>query len=210
MQIPTHSNLYPKSTKPSKNNRNRMHIFGIGLSRTGTSSLCRALTILKYRCLHFPQGKDINQFVIDRILGKHPTLVLPWLNNIDCLTDTPVCVIYKDLEKAYPNSKFILTIRDHHTWLKSMKALLAKSKNKRGYPQQIDNYLYGTNTFKPNTIKNHYENYVTEAKNYFKKKPQKLLVWNLCENPKWSILCNFLKCEKPHKPFPHKNKSTPN
>jgi len=181
-----------------------MKIFGIGLSRTGTTSLCHALGILNYRCLHFPNGKDINQIVIDRIHGKHSEFILPLLDKVDALTDTPVCIIYKELDKAYPNSKFILTIRDCHTWIKSMQVLLTKPKQ-RHYAQLTNYHLYGTHTFEPDIIKKHYENYIADAKNYFKNKPEKLLVWNLCEKPEWSGLCSFLGRKKPNTPFPHKN-----
>ncbi len=36
----------------------RLKIFGLGLSKTGTSSLCEALRILGYRAVHNPTDDD--------------------------------------------------------------------------------------------------------------------------------------------------------
>jgi hypothetical protein len=51
------------------------------------------------------------------------------------------------------------------------------------------------------------ENKYGEIKEYFKDRPDDLLVMNICAGEGWEILCPFLDCGIPKIPFPHKNKS---
>ena len=78
-------------------------IFGIGLSRTGTLSLTEALKELGYRTVHYP---PIPKF-------------FKYIDENDAFTDITVSCNYKILDKKYLGSKFILTIRDKESWLKS-------------------------------------------------------------------------------------------
>ena len=75
-------------------------IFGIGLSRTGTTSLTLALSELGLHAYHFPRGREV-------------------IDSVDAATDTPVAAWYQDLDAAYPDSKFILTLRHRPEWLDS-------------------------------------------------------------------------------------------
>ena len=85
-------------------------IFGIGLHRTGTSSLNEALNILGYRSIHTPL--DIYPDIDTRIIDKY-----------DAFTDNPIPLLYKQLDRLYPGAKFILTTRDLDSWIKSVKWL---------------------------------------------------------------------------------------
>ncbi len=43
------------------------------------------------------------------------------LDQVHSLTDFPVPLIYKRLDRGYPDSKFILTVRDTESWLTSVE-----------------------------------------------------------------------------------------
>ena len=76
-------------------------VLGVGLSKTGTSSLSAALTILGYRTVHYPP--------LDRLREL--------LDDSDAATDTPVACSFRELDRQYPGSRFILTVRDPDSWL---------------------------------------------------------------------------------------------
>lgn len=87
-------------------------VFGIGFGRTGTTSLTRALEILGYRVLHFPRPD----------LAVSPSLPRLWrlYFNVDGGTDTSVAVIFRELDRWFPGSRFIYTERDGPDWLRSI------------------------------------------------------------------------------------------
>ena len=93
-------------------NMNDIKIFAIGLSRTGTTSLTKAIELLGYKCKHFPRYDYTSGNV--EILNSE-------LQNYDFLSDTPVALDYKRVDKLCKNSKFIYTIRDIDEWIISCK-----------------------------------------------------------------------------------------
>ena len=87
-------------------------VFGIGLSKTGTTSLTRALRVLGYRATHFPLSalrcsSEVPQLAVDRIRKR------------DAFTDTPIPHFYRELDRFFPGSKFVLTVRNVESWLDS-------------------------------------------------------------------------------------------
>src|SRR5262249_9811138 len=87
---------------------NPMKIFGIGLSRTGTTSLTYAFAELGLRAHHFPRTRA-------------------FIDEADAATDTPVAAWYKELDVLYPGSKFIVTPRSIPDWLDSCEVLWRSS-----------------------------------------------------------------------------------
>ena len=90
-------------------------IFGIGLSRTGTQSLSRALRTLEYRTAHYPN-------IVYYRLGR-ADIDINEVKKYDAVTDIPVARFYKELDIAFPGSKFILTIRNAKKWVESCNKL---------------------------------------------------------------------------------------
>jgi hypothetical protein len=102
-----------------------MKIFGIGLNRTGTTSLAKALSMLGYKAKHW----NDTIHMIDYIDG-HWKIDYGQFDKFDAFVDTPVTRIYKELDKHYLGSKFILTTREMNSWLLSnirMKCLKGDS-----------------------------------------------------------------------------------
>lgn len=75
-------------------------IFGIGLSRTGTTSCFELVKQLGIKSIHLPLSmKDIVEH--------------------DFANDTSVSARFEELDQRYPNSKFIYTIRNLNQWVAS-------------------------------------------------------------------------------------------
>jgi 3'-phosphoadenosine 5'-phosphosulfate (PAPS) 3'-phosphatase len=177
-----------------------MKIFGIGLSKTGTTSLASALELLGYRTKDYP-GLEVYQ---PDDLG---TLDARLLSSYDAFTDTPIPSLYRALDRAFPGSKFILTVRDMEGWLKSCRKQftqkLADKQNEAHNRLFID--LYGTPVFDEALFRAGYERFVRGVMDYFKDRPQDLLVLNVTAGEGWEKLCPFLGKPIPDLPFPKAN-----
>ncbi len=175
-------------------------IFGIGLSKTGTTSLANALQILGYKT------KD-NMGVVKYATGDLSSVDLHVVDANDALTDTPIPSFYRELDTKYPGSRFILTVRDSEGWLKSCK----KQFTQRFAEVQTDAHkrlftdLYGTDVFDDRRFASGYEMFVDGAREYFKDRPQDLLIINIVADEGWEKLCPFLQRPVPDIPFPKAN-----
>jgi hypothetical protein len=203
-------------------------IFGIGLSRTGTSSLNEALEILGYRSVHFPKmmensslraklkyrlnkwGKELGRsepFFEEFAKDSDNQLIFktPDDSDFDALTDLSVARFYRELDKAFPNSKFILTVRDEESWLRSCSKFFAKGNHRFFKWQQIHFDMYGSNQFDSALFQEAYLNHLKDVKSYFANRPNDLLIMNIPNGDGWEKLCAFLQVEEPSQPFPKAN-----
>jgi len=170
-------------------------VFGIGLGRTGTTSLNSALQILGYKSKH-----------VNNIFGEK---LLIYLKKIDAATDSPVAQIFLKLDEEYPNSKFIFTERNLDEWILSWvrhDEYILKTYGKSQVVDRLRKQIFGRTDFDKNTWLSVYIEHENNVKKYFQNK-NNLLVWNINANPEWNLLCNFLDKEKPNIDFPHENKS---
>lgn len=160
-------------------------IFGIGLSRTGTRSLADAFQLLGYNFIHNP-GRD----------GLFES-------QLDGACDISVTRYYKELDKTFPNSKFIHTIREKEQWLVSIEAHLKRKPSKNRTERIIGNRIaiYGQVEFNKNLFSKKYDQHYNDVDTYFKERPEDLLIINICEGDGWEKLIPFI-----YGTFPHKNK----
>ena len=178
----------------------RSKVFGIGLSKTGTTSLAQALQILGYRT------KD-NMGVTKYAAGDLSCLDLSMVEVFDALTDTPIPSFYRELDAKFPGSKFILTVRDSPGWLTSCR----KQFTQRLAEKQTDAHrrlfvdLYGTEVFDEALFANGYERFVKGVNDYFKDRQHDLLAINVTDGEGWDKLCPFLGRPEPDVIFPKAN-----
>lgn len=176
-------------------------IFGIGLSKTGTSALGMALTILGEKAKHLPKfmyTEDGQFAILPEELEAHTAL-----------TDTPVARGYKDLDKQFPGSKFILTIRDSESWLRSCKFHFLPNKpfcNSSDF-QRMRTELYGALSYDEQLFTEAYERHLHDVQSYFEGRENDLLVMNIVGGDDWETLCPFLQKDIPDVPFPHTHKT---
>lgn len=175
-------------------------IFGIGLSKTGTTSLAGALEILGYRTKDFP---GMTRYVPGDLGSIDPAV----LAQHDALTDTPIPSFYRELDRRYPGSKFILTVRDMEGWLQScMKQFNARHAAKQSEANSrlfVD--LYGTAVFDEAQFREGYQRFVDGVMDHFKDRPDSLLVLDIAAGQGWAELCAFLDKPEPELPFPKTN-----
>jgi len=171
-------------------------VFVIGFHKTGTSSLKKALTILGYK-VKGPFGtKDPN---ISRYACE---AAFRFVEQYDAFQDNPWPIIYKELDKKYPGSKFILIIRPAEKWLESQVRHFGTTKT----PMREWIYGVGYPAGNEGVYLARYERHNKEVLEYFKDRPDDLLVLRLAEGDGWKKLCKFLHKDVPNVDFPHENK----
>lgn len=161
--------------------------WGIGLGRTGTTSFCAALRILGYK----------NVF-------HNPSFEL--LRVADGGADNGVTIYFKYLDYKFPQSKFVLTVRDVEEWAQSMKYITEKFPvTSRDMDEQIKRrmILYDSVDFNYDKFINGYYRHCDSVRNYFRDRPEDLLEMNIIAGEGWEKLCPFLDLPIPNVPFPH-------
>lgn len=185
----------------------RNKIFGIGLSRTATKSLTKALNQIGYTIVHYPTDET----TFSELTQANYRFSL--LNYFDGITDITVAPFFPQLDRLYPGSKFILTIRDKATWLDSLENHWAKKPLFDDHPDneikmQLRRFLrlatYGTYRFSRERMSYVFDQHLRTVKQYFANRPDDLLIMNISAGDGWEKLCHFLN--KPvieNEPFPY-------
>ncbi len=177
-------------------------VFGIGMPKTGTSSLNAALEILGYRACHFPHDST----TVSEIRAANFQLSI--LDTYDALTDVPIPAIYPQLDAAWPSSKFILTVRELESWLTSSRNAdfnqvdaIPGRGSVREYYREL---LYGCSVFSEELFARAFEAHHNKALDYFsREKKSQLLVMDIAGGEGWEVLCPFLGKSIPDCRFPH-------
>ena len=181
-------------------NSSQSKIFGIGLSKTGTTSLANALEILGYKTkdylgiTRYSRG-DLSSVDLDAISAN------------DAFTDTPIPSFYRELDKKYPGSKFILTVREMDGWLKSCKKQFTRKLAEKQNDASINLFMdiYDCFVFDEAKFIAGYEHFTSGVLNYFRDRPDDLLILDVTGGEGWDRLCPFLKTTAPDVPFPRAN-----
>ncbi|UCF49031.1 MAG: hypothetical protein JSU91_04595 [Thermoplasmatales archaeon] len=169
--------------------KNYPKVFCIGYPKTGTTSLYKALNILGYRAVRIFDTKtwhkkDLRKYISHIKKSKY-----------DAFVDFPISdnILYQDIDKEIPNSKFILTIRDKKSLETSYKNFYKEAPFYEKILKDLEGKLLNLNKRNEEILK------------YFKNKPSQLLVMNIINGDGWDMLCKFLDKPIPKKKFPHKN-----
>jgi hypothetical protein len=166
-----------------------MKIFGIGLSKTGTTSLAVALGKMGYDARHAIAGLDE-------------------IDTIDAVTDE-MATVYQELDRRYPGSKFILTVRDEAAWLKSCGHHFRQPVPTDHSIHDVLIELYGTTVFDREKFLDGYRRHTQGVRAYFRDRPDDLLVLDLASGGEgYPQLCAFLDRPLPEEEsFPRENVS---
>lgn len=180
-------------------NNNTAKIVGVGLNRTGTTTLGVCLKHFGYR------HTSMHEQAFELFRKGDMSGLMALVSRYDSFEDWPWPLIFRQIDEAYPDSKFILTKRDTaETWFKSISKLAELFG-----PTEIRRYIYGHAM--PHEHKSEYIEYYNRhnkiVEEYFSDKPGKLLVVSWDNGDGWNELCPFLDQEVPDAPFPHVNRS---
>ncbi|MEZ5492639.1 MAG: sulfotransferase [Gammaproteobacteria bacterium] len=172
-------------------------VFGIGFHKTGTSSLARALEILGYRVTGPNGSKD------SEIADKALHMVYELADQFDAFQDNPWPLFYKELDKRYPGSKFILTVREPDSWIRSQVNYFGENST----PMRTWIYGVGCPAGNEDIYLNRYNRHNKDVIDYFKDRHEDLLVIDITKKDCWEEICDFLGHEIPDVSFPHVNKT---
>jgi hypothetical protein len=174
-------------------------IWGIGLGRTGTTSLMLALKIL------YPHRRFAKSFV--------PMS----LGHLDGASDIYVAAVFDVLYARMPESKFIYTTRSIAPWLASQKVhkqrigglAVSKDPGESAAHVMMERYVYGSWEFDPAVYRDAYQRHDARVRAFFAERPESLLIYSCCDDDRegWVPLCAFLQCPIPSLPFPHAHRS---
>lgn len=171
-------------------------VFGIGLSRTGTTSLHTILDTLGYKSMHY----------VDALLSDPDSTIV---DEYDALVDGPLPLLYQQLDAKYPGSKFILTTRSKEAWLDSMQWFFEQGKYVwcwNALDRDYNRRLYGTNRFDRAMLEKRYDTYQEQVLRYFRNRPGDLLVVPIDQGIPVDDICDFLQRPRVAVVFPHANK----
>jgi len=166
------------------------------LSRTGTKSLTEALNGLGYKSLHYPRTFHFKR---GRIVIK-PRI----FKCFDALTDTPIALDFMELDRRFPDSRFIYTVRSMDSWLASCERFFRPNRQWRDAETELHRQLYGTNVFDRGLFTEAYQRHHHRVMSNFNSCPEQLLVLNICGGEGWPQLCQFLDKPVPARTFPRK------
>jgi len=164
-------------------------IFGIGLPKTGTWSLCAAINSLGFKSLHYIDPGNFDFYI--SVIEKY-----------EFINDCPINYIFEDLSLQYPNSKFICTTRNFESWIKSSKNFFKKTKSNNSI--QHLNKLFKINLFNYEKFKETYENHSKKVFDFSKK--NSVLYLPLEYDDKLKLICDFLKIKSQKTKYPWINK----
>ena len=169
--------------------RSQAKIFGIGASKTGTSTLGACFELLGYT--HIGWNEDLEE----KYLGRNFDYLFDVAEKYQSFEDTPWNSdnFFKELDRRFPGSKFILTVRDTRDWFRSYSTYF------RGMIPDVAD--------KERKLIADYERRNREVIEYFAQRPGDLLVINICAGEGWQAICPFLGVLPTGAPFPHRNKN---
>lgn len=175
-------------------------VIGLGLPKTGTKTLKFALMELgfdkpkkckqKFTCLY----RDRKYDKLYEIARK--------ANNI---SDSPWCLMYRQLEAWWPDAYFILTVRkgSGHWYQSVMRHIATRGMSALNFKNVFNMEIGKIN---PTRLKDFYEHHNQRVWEYFDDNPKYMeLCWE--DGDGWEKLCSFLNKPIPKKKFPWENKS---
>lgn len=180
-----------KKRTGAKQNRGWSPVFGVGINRTGTTSLAAALDRLGFPCMHSPGWLNDH---IHYLCKDDPLRDLR--DRYQAFVEHPLPYYFRQLNRWYPNARFILTVRDEDDWLESRKRRFEPDGLSRDMPKYYSLRKHARRWFRDHN---------KAVKEYFAHKSDRLLVIDICGGDGWEPLCGFLGVPVPDESFPCEN-----
>lgn len=200
-------------------NKAPIKVVGVGLGRTGTASLTTALETLgigpAYHVLYVSKTRNDFPKLLDIwYKDSSPEALDDLLQSYQCMLGFAAAMHAEALYCAYPDAKFILTVRDPDRWAKSVTEVLlpniARLEQKLVDVPSVaplfewlskcllEGFFGGRLSTNP---KQEYLDYNERIQNLIPK--EQLLIFDVKDG--WAPLTEFLGVTPPEEPFPHVN-----
>lgn len=178
----------------------RPRVFGIGLNKTGTSSLHEALTILGFESLHW--GGPAIRELVEGSLRSGEALLARLEDSIDAFSDIEaLSTNYRLLDEQYPGSVFILTVRPVDEWIESRRRHVVRNVRRKEEGCYDGTFL---EVDEPGW-REQWNRHVDGVRSYFRGRDDCLEV-DLTSDPSWGPLCALLDLPHPETAFPWMNR----
>ena len=171
-------------------------IFGLGLARTGTTSLHHAMEILGFRSA--PDSVPLLDSIDVDFLRAH-----------DAFFDNPIPFRYEALDSVCPDSRWIVTQRPVQDWLRSMRWLFGPGLDRldpatRVTGDRVHREVYGSAEFDEDRLRALYHDHYNKLAGWV---PDRQAVWIHVDEGglAWEPICELLSLPVPTVDFPHSN-----
>jgi hypothetical protein len=195
--------------------RKKVKVFCVGRNKTGTTSMARALQMLGYKLGSQKQG----ELLIEDWALRDFRRLIEYCKKSDAFQDLPFSRDYtfQAMDAAFPNSKFVLTIRDSsEQWYNSViRFHRMRNRERLGIDRlpnadeiKSDPYIYKGYLWRVRELASgltddadlwnkdkyiaEYERHNRRIIDYFRHRPNDLLVLNVAHQDSMQRLCNFL------------------
>lgn len=205
---------------------NKPKIFGVGANKTGTTSLNTAMKELGFTVGYQGKAEGLIHYWAQRDFNP----IIKYCHSAQFFQDIPFSLPYTyiALDYAFPNSKFILTVRDdEEQWYNSITNFHAKKWGRenriptqedlqsanyiyKGYPWEANRLIFDTprsDPYNKELLIQFYKGHNREIIKFFRHRPNDLLVVNVAEEGALKMLCDFLGVSSNHKKFPWNNRT---
>ncbi|MFJ8473699.1 sulfotransferase family protein [Kitasatospora sp. NPDC094011] len=198
------SSTPPVPSGPGRGLARPTKVFGVGLSRTGTRSLTAALGVLGYDVVHYPADPATYRTLLAG------SARFPLLDSRDGITDITVVPYYQDLDAAWPGSRFVLTVREEESWLRSCRTHWGRptpdapdrSETHLDVQRFLRTAVYGCHAFHRERFRRVYRRHVADVARYFAEREDDLLVLDIVGGEGYERLAPFVGVPVPDRPFP--------
>jgi DNA-directed RNA polymerase subunit RPC12/RpoP len=176
------------------------------MNKTGTSTLNHCFEELRLTPIASPKSytREIRQQIDHFYKHRSYDDMLDLAERYKAFEDRPwnMWTMYRHAHRRFPDSRFILTVRDPESWWRSTERWITVTK-----PHILSRYQQHLRVHEANkdSMIESYLRYNSEVEAYFKGTDQ-LLVMNLEQGDGWEKLCSFLKLPIPDRDFPHANR----
>ena len=201
-------------------------MFCIGANKTGTTSVEKLFNLMGLKV-----GKQVKaeRLIEDWAKGNFDPIVSYVRYNGVAFQDIPFSLpnTFKAMDQAFPKSKFILTVRNTpEDWYRSLVSFHSKVFGNGSVPSATDlknseyvykGWIYDTlkhmyktpddDIYHKETLIKHYNDYNESVVDYFKDRPDKLLVVNVSESDAAFKISSFLGSKTPFEKMPWENKT---
>ncbi|ORY08588.1 P-loop containing nucleoside triphosphate hydrolase protein [Clohesyomyces aquaticus] len=218
---------------PEKPRPKELQVLCLGMSRTGTMSLWKALQKLGYKSYHMYEccttdgaigldyweeaiqakyhgkGKPFEKKDFDKFLGEY-----------EAISDIPSIFFVDEFVTNYPNAKIIITSRDVESWIKSMENVfyatiswksinLFRRLDKEFWAKYVPflerslDFWTNGDRYNRDALRQGFHNHYKHVREISPK--ERTLEFNLRDG--WAPLCEFLGKEIPDEPFPFVNEA---
>lgn len=220
-------NSSTNKTSSKITNRGYNKIFVIGFGKTGTTTLNKTLKTF---------GFSIGDQAVAEILSEdwskgRKDRIINYCYTADAFQDLPFMMpgLFIELDKTFPNSKFILTVRDSpDQWYNSLIRFHTKIFSQRiNIPpneEDLRNALYrykgwaldsmkffwdypNVDLYDEKKYKERYNHHIETVRSYFKNRPNDLIEINVAKRTDFIRLCDFLEVQTQMTDFPWENKT---